>query len=123
MAYADRVLRRYRPALYAEQGEALLRRLVHEYPAHGFVLDREELQDLGLPTRPPDATEAPLLDQLALALLEFGTQADLIELAAATSSSRAERRSTNKGISKPRSIAARSKSRHHEQSTRVTCVV
>jgi hypothetical protein len=80
MAYADRVLRRYRPALYAEHGEALLRRLIHEYPAHGFVLDREELEDLGLPNRPPDATEARLLDQLALALLEFGTQGDLIEL-------------------------------------------
>jgi hypothetical protein len=80
MAYAERVLRRYRPALYAEQGETLLRRLIREYPTHGFVLDREELQDLGVPTRLPDATEAPLLDQLALALLEFGTEADLIGL-------------------------------------------
>ncbi len=79
-AYAERMLQRYRPALYAERGEALLRRLIHGYPTHGFVLDREELEDLGLPNRPPDATEAPVLDQLILALIEFGTQADLIEM-------------------------------------------
>ena len=79
-AYAERVLQRYRPTLYAEHGETLLRRLIEGYPTHGFVLDREELQDLGVPNRLPDATEAPLLEQLALALLEFGTQADLIEL-------------------------------------------
>jgi GNAT superfamily N-acetyltransferase len=80
-AYAERVLQRYRPTLYAEHGETLLRRLIEGYPTHGFVLDREELEDLGVSNRPPDPTEAHLLDQLALALIEFGTQTDLIEMA------------------------------------------
>jgi hypothetical protein len=80
-AYAAWLLRRYRPEFYAERGEQLLHRLVHEYPTHGFVLDREEIQDLGLPMRMPDSTEGELLDQLALALIEFGTASDLITLA------------------------------------------
>ena len=79
-AYAERVLKRYRPALYAERGEALLRTLIQAYPAHGFVLDREELTDLGLPNRSPDETEARLLDQLALALIQFKDEADVIEV-------------------------------------------
>ena len=37
-AYAERVLRRYRPTLWAESGPQLLERLVQDYPAHGFVL-------------------------------------------------------------------------------------
>jgi hypothetical protein len=79
-AYAERVLRRYRPALWAESGPKILDRLVQDYPTHGFVLDREELDELGLPTRVPDDTEADLLDRLALALLAFGTDDDLIAL-------------------------------------------
>ena len=79
-AYAERVLRRYRPALWAESGPQLLDRLVQDYPTHGFVLDREELAEVGLPTRAPDDTEAALLNQLALALIAFGTDDDLIAL-------------------------------------------
>ncbi len=79
-AYAERVLKRYRPALYTERGEALLHTLIHAYPTHGFVLDREELTDLGLPNRPPDGMEAKLLDQLALALVQFKDEADVIEV-------------------------------------------
>jgi hypothetical protein len=76
--YAERLLKRYRPTLWAENGPKLLDRLVHAYPTHGFVIDREEAQDLGLPTRVPDDQEATLLDQLAIALIEFGTEQDLI---------------------------------------------
>jgi hypothetical protein len=79
--YAERLLKRYRPALWAERGPKLLDRLVHGYPTHGFVIDREEAQELGIPTRIPDAQEAALLDQLAVALIEFGTDSDLITLA------------------------------------------
>jgi hypothetical protein len=78
---AERLLKRYRPALWAEQGPKLLDRLVHAYPTHGFVIDREEADDLGLPTRVPDDQEATILDQLALALIEYGTKEDLIALA------------------------------------------
>jgi hypothetical protein len=79
--YADRLLQRYRPALWAEQGPKLLDRLVHAYPTHGFVIDREEAVQLGLPTRIPDDQEATLLDRLALALIEYGTDSDLITFA------------------------------------------
>ena len=79
--YAERLLKRYRPALWAEQGPKLVNHLIHDYPTHGFVIDREEAQELGIPTRIPDAQEAALLDQLALALIEYGTDSDLITLA------------------------------------------
>ena len=79
-AYAERVVRRYRPALWAESGPQLLDRLVQDYATHNFVLDREELAEVGLPTRAPDDTEAALLNQLALALIAFGTDDDLIAL-------------------------------------------
>jgi len=79
--YAERLLRRYRPAFYAENGRGLIQRLVHDYPAHSFILDWEEVQELGLPARLPDAQEAPLLHQLTLALIEYGTHSDLIALA------------------------------------------
>jgi hypothetical protein len=79
-AYAERVLRRYRPALWAESGPQLLDRLVQDYATHNFVLDPEELAEVGLPTRAPDDTEATVLNQLALALIAFGTDDDLIAL-------------------------------------------
>jgi hypothetical protein len=78
--YGERVLKRYRPALWAEQGPKLLNRLVHDYPTHGFTIDQEEAHELGIPTRIPDAQEATPLDQLALALIEYGTTSDLITL-------------------------------------------
>lgn len=80
MEYGERVLKCYRPALWAEQGPKLLNRLVHDYPTHGFTIDQEEAHGLGIPTRIPDAQEAALLDQLALALIEYGTTSDLITL-------------------------------------------
>ena len=53
---------------------------MQDYATHNFVLDREELAEVGLPTRAPDDTEAVLLNQLALALINFGTEEDLIAL-------------------------------------------
>jgi hypothetical protein len=79
--YAERLLRRYRPACWADHGPKLLDRLVHSYPTHGFVIDREEAEELGLPIRAPARPEAALLDRLALALIAFGTEQDLITLA------------------------------------------
>jgi hypothetical protein len=115
MAYAERVLRRYRPTLYAEHGEMLLRRLIHEYPAHGFVLDREELQDLGLPNRPPDPTEATLLDQLALALIEFGNEADLIEVVEAPHKPEIAVQKAIERMPKRRMITGAKKTRRHRR--------
>ncbi len=72
IAYTDRILRRYRPELYAERGPQIIERLVYGYPSHGFVIDREELAELGVPCRAPTADEALALDRLMDALLESG---------------------------------------------------
>jgi hypothetical protein len=53
----------------------------YAYPTHGFVIDREEAEELSLPTRVPDDQEVTLLDRLALALIKFGIEQDLIALA------------------------------------------
>ena len=80
-AYASRLLRRYRPALPEADRDRQLDRLVRGYPAHSFVVDREEAAELGLPVRPPDPMEEALLERLAYALIEFDTEQDLIALA------------------------------------------
>jgi hypothetical protein len=81
--YACRLLRRYRPTLPREDRQRLLDRLVRGYPAHSFIVHREEAGEVGLPIRAPDLTEATLLDQLALAPIEFGAEEDLIAFAGA----------------------------------------
>lgn len=78
--YAVRLLSRYRPEIEDKQGRKIIHNLVHAYPSHSFILDLEELTDLGLPARAPKDGEAPLLDDLALALMEYGTDSDLIAL-------------------------------------------
>ncbi len=109
--YAERLLKRYRPALWAGQGPKLLDRLVHAYPTHGFVIDREEAVELRLPTRTPDDRESTLLDQLAVALIEYGTDSDLITLAgqpasriAATQRVLEESSGTKRGTPAPRRL-------------------
>ena len=77
--FADRILRRYR-AVDPETRRRLIHRLIHTYPTHSFALDLEELTELGLPARIPSAEEAPHIEALGLALIEFGTDEDLIEL-------------------------------------------
>ncbi|MFN8603152.1 MAG: hypothetical protein U0842_22000 [Candidatus Binatia bacterium] len=67
--YIARVLRRFRPTLDAELVQRVAHRLVTGYASHGFVLDREELSEIGLPHRAPHAAEAPILDEIADALL------------------------------------------------------
>jgi hypothetical protein len=80
-AYASRLLRRYRPALTEDDRRLLLDRLVATYPAHSFIVDREEATELGLPVRTPDRKEEELLDRLGLQLIEFGMEEDVIAMA------------------------------------------
>jgi len=77
-AYAVRMLRRYRPDIASERAHEIVHRLIHAYPSHGFVIDAEELRDLGLPARPADAEERPILDALARALVEHGDAHDVV---------------------------------------------
>jgi hypothetical protein len=46
--YGRRLLARTLPDLSAEGRETILKRLVHEYPSHEFVIDCQELRELGL---------------------------------------------------------------------------
>jgi hypothetical protein len=82
VAYTERVLRRYRPDLYAQNGPAFIERLVRGYPDHGFVIDREELAEVGIPARGPTAAEAPVVAQLASALEALSDKEPFIELVA-----------------------------------------
>jgi len=110
-AYASRLLRRYRPSVPEEDRERLLDCLVDGYPDHGFVVDREEAVELGLPFRPPDPTEERLLDRLALALIDFGTDQDLIALAAAPPRRPPAKRQTVARVSPERQAAPSGKPR------------
>lgn len=78
--YARRILARYRPDVPRERHAQLVHRLIHNYPSHGFVIDADELRELGLPNRPPDATEHAILDKAAIALAEHGERGDVFEL-------------------------------------------
>lgn len=64
-AYAERILRRYRPELSADHVGALVARLVHGYPSHSFVIDLEECRDIGLPARPAEGDELALIERFA----------------------------------------------------------
>lgn len=113
--YAERLLKRYRAAFWAEQGPKLLDRLVHAYPTHGFIIDREEAVQLGLPTRIPDAQEAALLDQLALALIEYGTDSDLITLAGQPAAAVAATQRVLDNIGTERGASSPGKPRRHSK--------
>jgi len=101
MAYALRLLRRYRPDLEEKAGRKIVHALVHAYPSHGFILDLEELRDLGLPARAPEEEEGPIVDALALALVEYGTHSDLIALAMPRNSAAARARRRRAPMHRP----------------------
>ncbi len=71
---AERVLRRFRFGLPGDLAERVAGKLVTGYASHGFVIDREELAEIGFPCRAPDGREAPLVDEMADALIECGEQ-------------------------------------------------
>jgi hypothetical protein len=88
--YAERVLRRYRPAVWAANGPAIVERLVRAYPAHCFFIDREELADLGLPVRAPEGGEAEPIERITMAVMRF--EGMIVELIRPGDGGEAERR-------------------------------
>jgi hypothetical protein len=78
--YAEKVLRRYRPEVFARHGRALVERLVRAYPSHGFILDLEELEDLGLPARASQGDEVVPMGCLGFTCLQAPDDVELIEL-------------------------------------------
>ncbi len=53
-----------------------LQRLTHEYPSHGFVIDREEAQEIFNMVRPPERQETALAALLRPKILEDLTKQD-----------------------------------------------
>lgn len=66
--YGETLLTRYRK-IDAEQAHAMMERLVYGYPSHSYVLDRDELADIGLPVRAMDEQQLGTLLPLADAVL------------------------------------------------------
>ncbi len=62
-AYANRVLARR--AVPEEQRRAIITRLVHGYPSHEYVIDRQELQELGLVAELFEGEDGPAARALA----------------------------------------------------------
>jgi hypothetical protein len=80
-ALCERLFRRYRHDLYSNSA-SIVRRLIHAYPCHGFPIDLEELNDLGLPARHATEQEATILERAATAFADPGVDFRLIEVAA-----------------------------------------
>lgn len=72
--YVVRVLRRFRWDVAVDAAARIAHALVTGFASHGFVLDREELTEIAVAHRAPDEAEAPLLDEVADALLECGSR-------------------------------------------------
>ena len=81
MYYIERLLKRYRPHGFSDKTREAVHALVHDYPAHDFVVDLEELQELGFPARRAAGGEIQALDDLAQGLraLSAGRPADEAE--------------------------------------------
>lgn len=76
-AYGKIVLTRYKN-WSDSKAEIVIKKLVYQYPSHGFVIDCEELQKLGLPAEIVDNATANLLFQMRDILIR--TKNSFIEL-------------------------------------------
>lgn len=88
--YALRILARYRPDLPSDRHQPIVYRLIHAYPSHGFVIDAEELAEIGIPARSPDAVERAVLDAAAMGLRMHRDQGDVFELVGGEGAARVE---------------------------------
>lgn len=77
--YAERIITRYRPDIVDRK--AVLRKLSRSYPTHDFVLDVEELVDIGIPARLAIGREIAIMRRLETEILKSETSEaeDIIE--------------------------------------------
>ena len=66
--YGIRILERYM-GWPKEKANPVVHQLVYEYPSHGFVIDREELAELGFDIEIPEGDAESALETLGVALL------------------------------------------------------
>lgn len=70
--YGERLLKRYSQKT-PEQRSDLLNQLVHNYPSHDYIIDYEEMKDLGLPVRLPVANESQAFEEVIQELMKLKT--------------------------------------------------
>jgi hypothetical protein len=83
--YACRLLRRYRKDLHDGVCPGAVHRLIHRYPSHGFVVDLEELSELGFPARAAEEDEGEAIEALATTLPGWPGDVTMVELVFADS--------------------------------------
>lgn len=66
--YGMRILERYM-GWSREKANPVIHQLVYEYPSHEFIIDREELSDLGFSVESPEGELEIMLEKLGVALL------------------------------------------------------
>lgn len=74
--YAIRLLR---PKHTKEHAERIARKLVEEYPAHGFAIDMDEINELGLNFIKPSTTLMSLMNEIVLQIGDLNIIGKLIE--------------------------------------------
>jgi hypothetical protein len=67
--YAERLLARYRPDV--GDRKSVLRKLSRSYPTHDFVIDVEELREIGIPARVAAGKEVALIRRLETEILKL----------------------------------------------------
>jgi hypothetical protein len=97
--YAERLLRRYRLEIADDDRTSIIRMLGRGYPSHAFIVDLEELVDLGLTARLTDGEEERLL---LSALPHMG--GDLIRVYQTSSGPENRTEATTRAASRPRAM-------------------
>jgi hypothetical protein len=57
----------------------IIESLVRNYPSHGYVIDREELQELGLPARELSGEEGGIIERMEAMLRGLDSDDEIIE--------------------------------------------
>jgi hypothetical protein len=87
--YGKIILTRYRSWI-EQKADNLVKTLVYQYPSHGFIIDYEELEKLGLPAELVDINTADILFNLREILIR--TKSTLIELIDTPASPKSEKK-------------------------------
>lgn len=79
--YGKRLLKRYSIFQSEDKIDSILRRLIYDYPSHGYVIDYKEMQDIGFDVKFPEKNTKKIIEDIIENLLSknFKTQIFLIE--------------------------------------------
>ena len=79
--YGKRLLKRYSMFQREDKRESILRRLIYQYPSHGYVIDYKEMQDMGFEVEFPEENTKEIIEGIIENVLSenFKTQIFLIE--------------------------------------------